>query len=112
MVQKSDVPSGPQPRTPRGRPRAYDPDVALDAAIAAFWRAGYTATSLDTLSEATGMNRPSLYGAFGDKHALYLAALKRYADQACAAMDVALDPSRPLRDGSSATSIAAQAWSA
>jgi TetR/AcrR family transcriptional regulator, copper-responsive repressor len=92
VVQKSE------PR-PRGRPRAYDPDAALSAATAAFWRAGYAATSLDALSEATGMNRPSLYGAFGDKHALYLAALQQYADQACTAMDAALAPTRPLREG-------------
>lgn len=92
MVQKSE------PR-PRGRPRAYDPDAALAAATAAFWRAGFAATSLDALSEATGMNRPSLYGAFGDKRALYLAALKQYADQACLAMDAALKPTLPLREG-------------
>ena len=92
MVQKTE------PR-PRGRPRGYDPEAALAAATAAFWRAGYAATSLDALSEATGMNRPSLYGAFGDKHALYLAALRQYADQACLAMDAALAPTRPLREG-------------
>jgi len=43
-----------------------------------FWDAGYAATSLDHLSEATGMNRPSLYGAFGDKKALYLKTLDAY----------------------------------
>jgi len=87
---------------PRGRPRAYDPDDALDRATAAFWRAGFSAVSLDTLSDATGMNRPSLYGAFGDKRALYLAALGRYAAAGRAAMDAALggpDGARPLRDG-------------
>ena len=92
MVQKSES-------RPRGRPRSYEPGAALAAATAVFWRAGYVATSLDALSEATGMNRPSLYGAFGDKHALYLAALKQYADQACLAMDAALNPTRPLREG-------------
>jgi TetR/AcrR family transcriptional regulator, copper-responsive repressor len=94
VVQKSD----PDPR-PRGRPRAYDPGTALAPATAAFWRAGYAGTSLDALSQATGMNRPSLYGAFGDKRALYLAALQRYVDEACVAMDAALAPPRPLRDG-------------
>ena len=63
MVQKAD--------SRRGRPRAYDPETALSQAMAVFWDAGYAATSLDDLSAATGMNRPSLYGAFGDKHALY-----------------------------------------
>ncbi len=57
-----------------GRPRAYDADDALSNATDAFWLGGYSGTSLDTLSDATGMNRPSLYAAFGDKHALYLPA--------------------------------------
>ena len=60
----------------RGRPRAYDPDAALRAARDIFWVKGYAATSLDDIVEATGMNRPSLYAAFGDKEAIYLAALK------------------------------------
>jgi AcrR family transcriptional regulator len=60
---------------PRGRPRAYDADAALGAARDAFWAAGYSATSLDDLATATGMNRPSLYAAFGNKQALYLKAL-------------------------------------
>ena len=66
-----------QPRK-RGRPRAYDPETALAQAMAQFWDAGYAATSLDDLSTATGMNRPSLYGAFGDKKALYLKTLASY----------------------------------
>lgn len=72
---------------PRGRPRAYDPARALAQARDAFWQAGFAATSLDDLSAATGMNRPSLYAAFGDKHRLYLELLDRYAtasDQAIA----------------------------
>jgi AcrR family transcriptional regulator len=44
----------------------------------AFWAAGYQATSLDRLSEAAGLKRPSLYGAFGDKQALYVALLRTY----------------------------------
>ena len=62
-----------QPRR-RGRPRAYDPDVALRRARDTFWRAGYAATSLDDLAAGMGMNRPSIYAAFGDKRALYLTA--------------------------------------
>src|SRR5262249_17102093 len=78
MVQKS-APAGPGPAPKgRGRPRAYDPETALQTAIEAFWQAGYSGTSLDDLSAATGMNRPSLYGAFGDKRALYLKALDHY----------------------------------
>lgn len=64
----------------RGRPRQYDPDEALARVRDVFWVKGYAATSLDDLVEATGMNRPSLYAAFGDKHALYIAALKMMAD--------------------------------
>lgn len=65
----------------RGRPRAYDPDTALDAALQVFWTQGYHATSLEQLREATGMNRPSLYAAFGDKRALYEKALHRFRDR-------------------------------
>ncbi len=64
----------------RGRPPQYDPDKALDKATDAFWKSGYAGTSLDELSAATGMNRPSLYGAFGDKRAIYLTTLQRYRD--------------------------------
>ena len=82
----------------RGRPRAYDPERALAEATSAFWDAGFSATSLDDLSAATGMNRPSLYGAFGDKRALYLKAIQGYSDLAQAAMRTALPYDRPLRD--------------
>ena len=52
----------------RGRPRAYQPEVALARALDVFWKDGFAATSLDDLRAATGMNRP-IYGAFGDKRA-------------------------------------------
>ncbi len=83
----------------RGRPRAYDPDAALAQALGVFWRSGYAATSLDELSAATRMNRPSLYAAFGDKHALYGTLIERYRAMARAAMAEALAPDRPLREG-------------
>jgi AcrR family transcriptional regulator len=82
----------------RGRPRSYDPEVALARATASFWKAGYSGTSLDDLSEATGMNRPSLYGAFGDKRDLYLKALAHYWEFSRAAMKEALAYDRPLRE--------------
>ena len=66
-------------KRPRGRPREYDPEEALDAAMGVFWARGYAATSLTDLSEATGMNRPSLYAAFGDKRSVFLRALHRYS---------------------------------
>lgn len=62
----------------RGRPRQYDPDQALAKAAGVFWKSGYAGTSLDDLAAATGMNRPSLYAAFGDKRDLYLKTLERY----------------------------------
>jgi AcrR family transcriptional regulator len=58
-----------------GRPRAYDAEAALSAAAAVFAQRGYAAASLDRLEAATGMRRPSLYAAFGDKLALYHRAL-------------------------------------
>ena len=95
MVQKQSHRSEPRPR---GRPRAYDPEIALQRATESFWRAGYTATSLDDLSAATGMNRPSLYGAFGDKRELYFAALRRYWELSHVAMEEALAYDRTLRE--------------
>ena len=68
----------------RGRPRSYDPDVALKAATERFRTTGYAGTSLDDLAAATGLARPSLYAAFGDKRALYLAAIERAHDRAAA----------------------------
>src|SRR3954452_6583886 len=73
-----------------GRPRAYDPQASLQRAMDRFWRSGYASTPLDEICAATGMNRPSLYAAFGDKHALYLAALERYWQFSLAAMREAL----------------------
>jgi AcrR family transcriptional regulator len=76
----------------RGRPRAYQPDVALGKALDLFRKAGFAATSLDDLSAATGMNRPSLYGAFGDKRELYIKAYQRYrADARAATIDIFRD---------------------
>lgn len=74
----------------RGRPRAYDPDQALQRAMEAFWRTGYSGTSLDEIAVATGMNRPSLKAAFGDKHALYVMALRAYWERKFAVMHEAL----------------------
>jgi len=90
MVQK--------PSKRRGRPPAYVAEVALARATETFWKTGYAATSLDDLAAATGMNRPSLYGAFGNKHALYLKALTDYWDAGHAAMLKVLNSNRPVRD--------------
>lgn len=61
----------------RGRPRSFDPDQALGRATERFRTHGFAGTSLDELSEATGLARPSLAAAFGDKRALYIAAIDR-----------------------------------
>lgn len=60
------------------RPREFDSDAVLDRAAEAFRAKGYEGTSVDALERATGLRRASLYGAYGDKRALYLAALRRY----------------------------------
>lgn len=68
-------------KTSRGRPREYDPEEALAAALGEFRRRGYTATSLDHLSDATRMARPSLYAAFGNKFEIYRKAVRQYSEQ-------------------------------
>jgi TetR/AcrR family transcriptional regulator, copper-responsive repressor len=82
----------------RGRPRAYEPEVALAKALDLFRQDGFAATSLDDLSAATGMNRPSLYGAFGDKRALYIKSYQRYRDDARAAMVDVFRNDQPIRE--------------
>jgi TetR/AcrR family transcriptional repressor of nem operon len=62
----------------RGRPREFDETEALEAAMRAFWRRGYAATSVDDLMEATGLARQSLYRTFGGKRALFLRAVDYY----------------------------------
>jgi TetR/AcrR family transcriptional regulator, copper-responsive repressor len=81
----------------RGRPRQYDPDQALAKAASAFWKGGYAGTSLDDLAAATGMNRPSLYAAFGDKRDLYLKTLERYQRKSRAKTLELLADDPPLR---------------
>nr|WP_145546448.1 TetR/AcrR family transcriptional regulator [Variovorax boronicumulans] len=64
-----------------GRPREFDVDEALDAALGVFWRKGYEGASYADLTAATGVERPALYSAFGNKEALFLKALDRYYTQ-------------------------------
>jgi len=63
-----------------GRPRSFDIDRALDRALQVFWRKGYEGASLSDLTKAVGVNRPSLYAAFGGKEALFRKALDRYME--------------------------------
>jgi TetR/AcrR family transcriptional regulator, transcriptional repressor for nem operon len=60
------------------RPRSFDPDEVLDLARDVFWQKGFQGTSLDDITAATGLAKPSLYAAFGDKNALFLNVLDRY----------------------------------
>jgi AcrR family transcriptional regulator len=65
---------------PGGRPRTFDLDTAIDRALKVFWRKGYEGASLPALTKAMGINRPSLYAAFGNKEALFRKAIDRYVD--------------------------------
>ena len=78
------------------RPRSFDPDEALDLARDVFWRKGFQGTSLDDITAATGLAKPSLYAAFGDKNALFLKVLDRYHERIIASAE------RILSDGPSA----------
>src|SRR5437879_8967007 len=108
MVQKSKKPpsaakpsatksDAPVEAKRRGRPRAYQPEEALGRALDLFRKGGFAATSLDDLSAATGMNRPSLYGAFGDKRELYIKSCARYRSDARAAMAGIFKTEAPIR---------------
>jgi AcrR family transcriptional regulator len=102
MVQKSkkqptSMPAAVAPKR-RGRPRAYEPEIALGKALDLFRKDGFAATSLDDLSAATGMNRPSLYGAFGDKRELYIKSYTRYRADARAAMIEIFRGEVPVRE--------------
>ena len=101
MVQKRQKPppAKPDPIEPkrRGRPRAYQPEIALGKALDLFRRDGFAATSLDDLSAATGMNRPSLYSAFGDKRELYIKSYQRYRADARAGMIDIFREQLPIR---------------
>ncbi|MGW4880130.1 TetR/AcrR family transcriptional regulator [Streptomyces sp. NPDC004262] len=64
----------------RGRPRGFDADAALDRAVEVFWRQGYEGASLSDLTEAMGINRTSMYAAYGNKEELFRRAVARYAE--------------------------------
>ena len=67
-------------RNAGGRPREFDEGLALDAAIEAFWRLGYEGASMAELTQAMGINKPSLYAAYGSKEGLFERALQRYGE--------------------------------
>jgi len=78
------------------RPRSFDTDQALDLARDVFWRKGFQSTSLDDITAATGLAKPSLYAAFGDKNAMFLKVLERYH------ASIVADAERILNEGASA----------
>jgi len=78
------------------RPRSFNPDEALDLARDVFWRKGFQGTSLDDITVATGLAKPSLYAAFGDKNTLFLKVLDRYHER------IVANAERVLNDGPSA----------
>jgi AcrR family transcriptional regulator len=80
-----------KPAAKLGRPRAFDADKALDHAMQVFWRKGYEGASLSDLTKAMGINRPSLYAAFGGKEALFRKVLDRYAEGPANYVRIALE---------------------
>src|SRR6516162_1074018 len=76
---------------PKGRPREFDVDWALDRALEVFWRKGYEGATLPELTRAMGINRPSLYAAFGNKESLFRKVLDRYVERPAAYVRKALN---------------------
>ncbi|MCI4003466.1 TetR/AcrR family transcriptional regulator [Dickeya dianthicola] len=94
MVQNKKQ-GGPRPR---GRPRKFNEAEVVERARDVFWNYGYAASSLDDLAAATGLNRPSLYAAFGDKHALYLRALEENRVWSVEGIRLRMTGTKPLRE--------------
>lgn len=83
---------------PVGRPRSFDETGALEKAIQVFWSKGYDAVTIDDLVTGMGVGRPSLYAVFGDKRAIFLRALKSYAERKGASAAKALLSPQGLHD--------------
>ena len=81
------------------RPREFDMDQALDAALNTFWTQGYEATSMTDLMEATGLHKGSLYKAFEDKHDIFMKSLTRYLEGAWAMSKATLTGAKTPLDG-------------
>jgi AcrR family transcriptional regulator len=80
-----------------GRPRGFDPERALQQALGVFWRQGYEGASLRELTKAMGINRPSMYAAFGNKERLFRRVLDRYASESASYVREGLE--RPTARG-------------
>ncbi|MFE5072788.1 TetR/AcrR family transcriptional regulator [Streptomyces halstedii] len=84
--------------SPAGRPRVFDMEAALEAAMLLFWEQGYEATSLTQLREATGLSSASLYGAFGSKEGLFEKAVEHYIAGPGSVTDVVADEAESPRE--------------
>ncbi len=82
-----------------GRPREFDREVALDAAMHLFWRKGFQSASMTELCDAMRIRSPSLYAAYGSKEALYLEAINRYAATVGVALWSRVDSAGSARAG-------------
>ena len=87
-----------KPTRPRGRPRTFDEEVALEKATQVFWSKGYDGVTIDDLVEGMGVGRPSLYAVFGDKRVIFLRVLTAYAERKGALAAKALLSPPGLRD--------------
>lgn len=81
----------------RGRPREFCPDAALDRVLEVFWREGFEGASVQALADAAEVSKPSLYAAWGNKEALYLAALRRYQELHGTALEAQLEAEPDVR---------------
>jgi TetR/AcrR family transcriptional repressor of nem operon len=80
------------------RPKEFDPDVALAAAMETFWESGYDATSLADITRATGVQKASLYATYGDKRRLFITALSRYQEDGLARLRAGLATGATVRE--------------
>jgi AcrR family transcriptional regulator len=85
--------------SPRGRPRAFDRDAALERAMLVFWQKGYDSASMSDLTEAMQINAPSLYAAFGSKAGLFRAAVELYSNQVGQRIKNSLPMATTAREG-------------
>lgn len=90
--------STPGPRRGRGRPRAFDKNTTTEAALVLFWQRGFAATTLDEVTQRTGINGSSLFAAYGNKHGLFMAALERYRAEVGSRLNVLENGERGLDD--------------
>jgi TetR/AcrR family transcriptional repressor of nem operon len=80
-----------------GRPKQFDPDIAVERAMDVFWRKGYASTTPQDLVEALGIGKGSLYNTFGSKHALFELALQRYVESQTEPMLQLLNEPGPVK---------------